>query len=142
MKLYVSTKTLTLEDGDHEIVLSALDKQYIGYNYMVDSDKVIKKDKKFLVREQNTWDSFPLYEIIDNKLVDLDYTKYSYFIGTKRRRQIAKKIMQQFNPSAEAKILRTTLKCIMDTLNIEYPDSFIRYNNKIEEIINKNLKEK
>ena len=53
---------------------------------------------------------------------------------------LASKINELFNQPAEAKILRKTLRYIMDTLDIEYPDFFKKYNDKIEEIINKNLK--
>lgn len=142
MKLYINTKTLTLEDGVHEIVLSVSDEYRDGHDFIINSDKLIKEDEKFIVREQDTWDSFPLYEIVNDELVDFDYSSYSYFTGTKRRKQVSKRITQQFNPSAEAKILRTTLKYIMNTLDIKYPNDFTKYNSKIEEIINKNLKGK
>ena len=94
----------------------------------------------FCVREKNTWWSFPLYEIINDKIIDFDHTQYSYFIGTERRMTLAKKVNKLYNPSSEAKILRKTFKYIMDTLNIEYPDFFKKYNDKIEDIINKNPK--
>ncbi|MBA7539979.1 hypothetical protein ES705_32268 [subsurface metagenome] len=147
---------------EHEIILNISDEKFYGYDKLIelsDDDKFIKdtlkteykKDEKgkktkeiehkqFMVREQKTWNSFPLYEIIDDKIVDFDYSKYAYFFGTNRRMALAGKINELFNQPSEAKILRKTLKYIMDTLAIEYPDFFKKYNDKVEEIINKNPK--
>ncbi len=140
MKLYVNTKTLTLEDGDHELILFAHNKKFDGYDFFIDSKEIETKDGVFIVREQDTWDSFPLYEVVNGKLIDFDYSNYEYFTNAKRRNRIARKINKQFNRPAEAKILRKTLKYIMDTFEIEYPDFFRKYNKKVEEIINKNPK--
>jgi len=141
MKLYVSTKTLTLEDGDHELILFAHNKKFDGYDFLVESKEIKVEDNKFIVREQDTWDSFPLYEVINGELVDFDYSNYEYFTNAQRRNRIARKINKQFNRPAEAKIVRKTLKYIMDTLDIEYPDFFRKYNKKVEDIINRNPKE-
>ncbi|GAH43526.1 unnamed protein product, partial [marine sediment metagenome] len=81
-----------------------------------------------------------MYEIKDGKIIPFDYKQYVYFAGTDRRMILAAKIKQLYNPSSEAKILRKTLKYIMDTLAIEYPDFFKKYNDKIEAIINRNPK--
>ena len=93
-----------------------------------------------MVREQETWWSFPKYEIIDDKIIPFEYENYAYFTRTKRRIALASKINEQYNLFAEIKILRKTLKYIMDTLNIEYPDFFKKYNDKIEGLISKNPK--
>lgn len=166
MRLYVDVKKMTFEEEnngiEHEIILRVLDRECLCYDYMIelpdddvfivntleiefekdkegnDNDEI--KSKMFCVREKNTWWSFPLYEIINDKIIDFDHTQYSYFIGTERRMTLAKKVNKLYNPSSEAKILRKTFKYIMDTLNIEYPDFFKKYNDKIEDIINKNPK--
>lgn len=164
MKLYIDTKLMTFEEDniEHEIILKVSDEEFYGYDRLIelsDDDKFIqdtlnifyKKDdkgkdtkeidyKEFVIREQQTWNSFPLYEIIDGKIVSFDYNKYDYFANTDRRIALAFKINDLYNPSAEAKILRKTFKYIMDILNIEYPDFFRKYNDKVETIINKNPK--
>ena len=90
----------------------------------------------FDVRERLSWYGYPLYELKNNEIIDFDYTKYDYFIDTKRRNILAEKIKRNYNPSAENKLLRKTLKKILDHLGIE-DDDFIRYNNKVESIIKK-----
>lgn len=164
MKLFINTKKITFgEDNiEHEIILRIDDVEFYGYDIQIelpDNDKFIKdtlkiiykKDKnekdtkevdhkEFIVREQQTWNSFPLYEIVDGEIVSFDYTQYQYFADTDRRIALAFKITDLYNPPSEAKILRKTFKYIMDTLNIEYPDFFKKFNNKIEAIINKNPK--
>lgn len=144
---------------EHEIILSVSNVKFLGYDLAIsleDDDKFIenalkieyKKDKEgmdiignkqFKVRVDG-WNAFPLYEIIDEKIVSFDYIKYSYFANTDRRMVLAGKINELFNTPSEAKILRKTLKYIMDNLNIPYPDFFKKYNDKIEMIINKNPK--
>lgn len=166
MKIFISTKSMTFNEEnnliEHEIITGALDKEFYGYDRLIelpDDDKFIKdtlkiiykKDKEgkgrkeierkaFFIREQKTWNSFPLYEIVDDKIIKFDYTKYSYFTNTNRRMSLATKINELYNPPSEAKIFRKTLKYIMDTLGIEYPDNFKKYNDKLEAIINKNPK--
>jgi len=162
MKLYISTKKITL-DIEHEIVLMVSDKEFYGYDILIelpDKDKFIKKtldikykkdkddketkeieSKEFKVREQITWHSFPLYEIIDGKIVDFDYTKYQYFINTDRREALSDKINSMYNLSSVIKIQRKTLKKILDHLGIE-DEGFEKYNTKIEQIIIHNPKEK
>jgi len=161
MKLYISTKKMTFDDNtEHEIVLFVKNKEFWDYDVSVEvDDKFIedtlkifyKKDKKgndteeidhkeFIIREQKTWHSFPLYEIVNEKIVGFDYSKYSYFANTDRRSKLASKISELYNPPSEAKITRKTLKIILDKLGMEYPDFFKKYNNKIEAIINKNPK--
>lgn len=163
MKLYINTKKITLEDNtEHEIILRINDKEFYGYDVLIELPKdnkfikntlkiEYKRDKEgreideieykaFVIREQKTWWSFPLYELKDGKIVKFDYKKYAYFTNTDRRNILAEKINALYNPSSEAKILRKTFKYIMDNLNIEYPDFFKKYNQKVEEIINKNPK--
>jgi len=166
MKLYINITKMNFEEDDieHNIIRRMLDEEFFGYDEMVelpDDDKFIKdtlkiiykKDKKgedtkeierraFLIREQKTWWSFPLYELKDDKIISFDYTKYSYFTNTNRRMALARKINQLYNPSAEMKILRKALRFIMDELKLNYPDEFSIMDKKIEEIIKKNPKEK
>lgn len=150
------------DDIEHEIILSVRIKEFQGYDVSVEGDdkfiedtlKIFyKKDKKgndtdeidykeFIIREQKTWHSFPLYEIVDEKIIDFDYSKYAYFANTDRRARLARKINELYNPPSEAKILRKTFKYIMDTLGILYPEFFAQYDEKVEEIIEKIPKEK
>ena len=141
------------------------DTEFLTYDEMVelpDDDKFIKdtlkriykKDKKgedteeiesilFDVKEKKSWWGFPLYELKDGKIVPFDYTQYAYFANTDRRNMLASRIngiSGIYTPSGEKKILRKTLKYIMDILDIGYPDFFKKYNDKIEAIINKNPK--
>ena len=147
---------------EHEIILKVTDKEFYGYDVkleLLDDDKFIrdtlkifyKKDKEgkdteeidykeFVIREQQTWNSFPLYELVGKKIIPFNYKVYQYFINTDRRMALAFKINDLYNSSSEAKIVRKTLKNIMDTLNIEYPDFFKKYNDKIETLISKNPK--
>lgn len=164
MKLYLSIKKMTFEEDsiEHNIINGVLDKEYLGYDEMIelpDNDKFIKDTLKiiykkdgdgkdteeidrriFFVKEQKTWWSFPLYELKDNKIKLFDYTKYNYFANTGRRNMLARKMNQLYNPPSELKRLRKTLKYIMDNLNIPYPDFFEKYNEKVEAIINRNPK--
>ncbi len=141
MKLYAETKSMTLEDGEYELILRVSEEEFFGYDRIIES-KILSKNKegKYIVREQKSWWSFPLYEIKENKIIDFDYIKYNYFLNTDRRNRLAFKIKELYNPASEFKILRKTLKYIMDTLNIPHPDFFEKYNRKIEEVINKNPK--
>ena len=163
MKLYIDTKLMIFENEvEHEIILKVTDEEFYGYDYKIelpDDDKFIKdtlkifykkddkgKDteeidhKEFMIREQQTWNSFPLYEIVGGKIIKFDYTKYDYFANTDRRMALAFKINDLYNPSSEAKIFRKTLRYLIDNLDIEYPNFFKKYNDKIEDIINKNPK--
>lgn len=166
MKLYIDTKKLNFEEEDnlieHEIILNVSDKKFYGYDISVNlknDDKFIKDTLKieykrneegkktdeidykgFVIKEQETWNSFPLYEIVDEEIIPFDYSRYAYFVNTDRRVVLAFKINDLYNYSSEAKVLRKTFKYIMDTLDIGYPDFFKKYNDKIEEIINKNPK--
>jgi len=163
MKLYISfTKMDFEEDGiEHNIIRGMSDKEFLTYDEMVEfpnDDKFIKKvykevykkdkagkdtkeieSKMFLIKEG--WEGLPLYEFKDGEIISFDYKKYAYFAGTARRGMLKKRISQIYNPPAEAKILRKTLKYMMGNLNIPYPDYFKKYNDKIEEIINKNPKD-
>ena len=164
MKLYIASKLMNFaEDNiEHEIILRVSDEEFYGYDLIVDlpdNDKFIKntlkirykkdkegkdtdeiEDKQFIVREQKTWYSFPLYEIIGNEIVDFDCTKYAYFSGTDRRMALAGRINELYNSPSELKILRKALKRILDHIGI-VDDNFEKYNSKIEAIINKNPKE-
>jgi len=165
MKLYVNIKKLNFEEEnnliEHEIILSVSDKEFYGYDiilelpddnkFIKDTLKIIyKKDKEgkdteeieskvFVVREQDTWNSFSIYEIISGKIVSFNYMRYQYFANTNRRVSLAKKINQLYNPPSEAKLVRKALKIILDKLSIDYPE-FQKYYDKIEDIINKNPK--
>jgi len=153
--------TFNEEDNliEHEVILSVSDLEFYGHDLIVDlkdDDKFIKdtlkikhekdekgkdfiKDKQFRVRADG-WNAFPLYEIVDGEIVSFDYKKYNYFTNTDRRISLAFKINDLYNPPSEAKILRKTLKYIMDELKLNYPDNFSIMNKKIEEIIKKNPK--
>lgn len=166
MKLYINTKKMDfIEENneiEHEIIVNATEIEIYGYDFMFEfsnNDKFIKdtlkitykKDKNgkdtekienkiFIVREQETWWSFPIFEIIEGKIVNFNYNKYAYFSRTDRRMILAKKINQLYNIPSELKMLRKTFKYIMDILNIEYPGFFKRYNEKVEDIIDRNPK--
>ena len=121
MKLYLETKLMTLEDGNHEIILRAKDKEFLGYDRIANSDILSKnKEGKYVIREQKTWWSFPLYELKNGKIVLFDYTQYAYFTGADRRNMLAAKINELYNPSAEAKLVRKTLKKILNQKFFEY----------------------
>ena len=165
MKLYINTKQMTfLEEQneiEHNIILRINDIEFYGHDLVIDlpdDDKFINdtlkieykkdkdgkdtdeiEDKQFIVREQKTWNSFPLYEVINNGIVDFDYTNYAYFADTDRRMALAQKVNALYNPPSEAKIIRKTLKKILDHLGIE-DESFEKYNNKVETIIKNNPK--
>jgi len=163
MKLYINTKKMVFDEDniEHEIILNIQDEEFYGYDKIIelpDDDKFIKdtlkikykkdkdnkdtdeiEDKQFIVREQKTWNSFPLYEVINNGIVDFDYTNYAYFADTDRRIALAQKVNALYNPPSEAKILRKTLKKILDHLGIADED-FLKYNNKVETIIKNNPK--
>ena len=134
--MYIQLKTLTLEDGEHELVLNASDKSFLGYDIEIKTTIIEKKDDKYIVREQLTWESFPIYEFKDNEIIDFDYAQYGYFKGTERRKVLSGKIKKQYNPQTENKIMRKTLKKILDNLGLK-DEAFERYNNKVESIIKK-----
>lgn len=143
---------------EHEIILVVSDIEFYGYDLIMnlkDNDKFIKdtlkikyekdkkgkdviRDKQFKVRADG-WDAFPLYEIVDGKIIDFNYIKYDYFANTDRRMTLAFKISDLYNPSSEAKILRKTLKRMLDYLELK-DDEFEKYNTKINNLINKNPK--
>lgn len=140
MKLYIETKSMTLEDGEHELILRVSEEEFFGYDKIIESDILFKDEEdKYIVREQKSWWNFPLYEIKNDKIVNFNYTKYSYFLNTERRNRLAFKIKELYNPSSEAKILRKTLKKILDHLGI-IDEKFEKYNTKVSEIIEKNPK--
>ena len=159
MKLYLDTKKMTFNEEEnkieHEIIISIFEKDFIGCDYSINLsansqfikdtlkiDKIGKDNKEirqFKVRA-NGWDAFPLYELKNKKIISFDYTKYSYFANTNRRVSLGLKINDLYNPSSELKTLRKTLKYIMETLGIEYPDFFDKYNTKVGKIIEKNPK--
>ena len=139
--MYIQTKTLTLEGKEYEVVINASDKIFLGYDIEIETDIIKKKDDKYIVREQLTWDSLPIYEVRNNEVIEFDYTKYSYFTEMERRKVLSRKIRKQYNPSSELKIIRKTLKTILDYLEIA-DEGFLKYNNKVESIIKKIPKEK
>ena len=147
MKLDINTKKMTFDEEnneiEHEIILNVQNKEFYGYDVSIESDdKFIEdtfKDNEFEIREQKTWNSFPLYKIVDGKIVKFNWKNYSYFSGTDRRNMLASKINEIFSLSSELKILRKTLKFILDKSELDYPE-FTMMNNKIEEVIKKNPK--
>lgn len=163
MKLYLEITKMDFEEDDieHNIIRKIRDKEFLGYDEMVelpDDDKFIKdtlkiiykKDKDgketkeienkiFLIKEQKTWYSFPLYELKNGTIIPFDYTRYAYFANTDRRNMLARKINELYNPPSEAKILRKAIKIIFDNLNIECLE-FQKYYNRVEDIIKKNPK--
>ena len=162
MRLYLAITKMDFEEDDieHNIIRGMSDKEFLTYDEVVElpnNDKFIKnvvritykKDKNskdtkeieskiFLIKED--WEGLPLYEFKNGKIIPFDYTKYAYFAGTRRRGMLKKRISEIYNPPSEKKMLRKTLKYIMDILDIEYPDFFKKYNDKIERIINENPK--
>ena len=162
MKLYLAITKMDFEEDDieHNIIRGMSDKEFLTYDAIVkypNNSQFIKnvvritykKDKNgkdtkeieskiFLIKEG--WEGLPLYEFKNGEIIPFDYTKYAYFAGTRRRGMLKKRISETYNPPSEKKILRKTLKYIMDTLDVEYPDYFKKYNDKIERIINKNPK--
>lgn len=152
MKLYLEiTKMNFVEDDiEHNIIRGILNEEFLGYDEIIelpDNDKFIedtlrgtKEGIVFDIREKDTWWGYPLYELKNGRIISFDYTRYKYFTDTNRRNMLARRINQLYNPSSEIKILRRTLKYIMDVLNMEYPDNFRKYNNKVEAIINRNPK--
>ena len=165
MKLYLSITKMNFEEDniEHNIIRGMLGKEFAGYDETIelpDDDKFIKdtmkivykKDKKgedteeieskqFIIREQKTWWSFPLFELKNGKIIDFDYTKYSYFQNTERRNMLAFKISELYNISGELKILRETINYILKELKLDIPDNYDKMNKKIEEVIKKNPKE-
>lgn len=155
---------MTFEEDniEHEIILVVGDKEFYGYDYEIelpDDNKFIKdtseiiykknkdgndtdkiENRMFIVTEKETFFSFPLYEIVNNEIILFDYKKYNYFLNHERRFALGRKINREYNLYAENKIQRKTLKYIMETLLIPYPDFFEKYNIKVEEIIEKNPK--
>ena len=142
MKLYLETKLMTLEDGEHEIILRTDDKEFFGYDRIINSDILSKNEEDiYIVKEQETWWSFPLYEFKNDEIIPFDYTKYDYFVNTDRRMALAEKINILYNAPSELKILRETLKYIMDELHLNYPIDYDIMNSKINALIAKNPKE-
>ena len=119
---------------EHEIILNISDKEIFGYDHCLD----MEWDFDTKIRADG-WYSFPLFEYKNDKIVSFDYTRFSYFSGTDRRVALAGKINELYNTSSEAKILRKSLKKILDHLGI-VDESFEIYNTKVEAIIKKNPK--
>ena len=149
MKLYIDVKEMEfIEDGiEREIITRIKNIEFLHYDYILelpDNDTFIKDtfnedDSTFRVREGDTWWSFPLYQIIAGEIVPFDYTQYQYFTDTDRRMALAKKVGKLYNPSSEAKMLRTTMKRLLDNLGI-IDEKFERYNTKVERVVEKNPK--
>ena len=141
MKLYIETKFMDFEDGEHELILRVSEEEFLGYDKIIESDILSKnEEEKYIVREQKSWWSFPLYEIKDKKITDFDYTKYAYFQNTERRNMLASKIDELYNISGELKILRETINYMLKELKLDIPDNYDKMNKKIEEVIKKNPK--
>ena len=134
--IYLLTKKMEFEEDniEHEIILNISDKEIFGYDYCLD----VEWDFDTEIRADG-WYSLPLFEYKDGEIISFDYTRFSYFSGTDRRVALAGKINELYNTSSEAKILRKTLKKILDHLGI-VDESFEKYNTKVDNIINKNPK--
>ena len=139
MKLYIDTKKMTFEEEAsgiiHEIILRVLDEKYLCYDYMVklpDDDKFIEDTLEIEYKKDKEGNNT---EEIKSKM----FRVRENFVDTDIRMILTKKINKLYNPSSEAKISRKTLKIILDKLNIECPE-FQKYNDKIEDIINRNPK--
>ena len=155
---------MTFDDGiEYKIINGMSDKEFPCYDVVIDipdDDKFIKdtmqivykKDEKgnetdeiesrwFITKEQETWYNYPLYQLKDNKIIPFDYTRHKYFTDTERRVSVAEKIGHVYNSSSEIKLLRKTLKTMLDHLGI-VDEGFEKYNDKIETLINKNPKDK
>ena len=59
--------TFDEDNIEREIVLNISDNEFYGYDYIID------KPAEFAIREKDTWNSFPLYEIINGEIVGFDY---------------------------------------------------------------------
>jgi len=147
---------------EHNIIYSMNNRIFYGYDILIelpDNDKFIKnnlkiiykKDKQdkdtkeidyeyFNIKEEKTWWNFPKFEVVGGEIIPFDWEKYQYFQNTNRRMILASKINRMYNKSSEKKILRKTIKYLMDELNIPYPDFFKKYNDKIEAVIENNKK--
>ena len=146
MLVYLEIKNMTFEEEtdsiNHQIITYASKEKIDGFDEVIETKRKlmeIEDDTCFITREQNTWFSFPLYELKDGKIIDFDYTKYQYFADSDRREMLVGKISDLYNAPSEAKILRKTLKKILDHLGIADED-FLKYNNKVETIIKNNPK--
>jgi len=134
--MYIQTKTLTLENIEHEVVLKASDTSFLAYDVEIETDIIEKKDGKYIVREQETWDSLPIYEIVDGNVMNFNPYDYVYFTKMKRRKALSGKIRKQYNLSAEIKTMRKTLNKILKHIELK-DESFDKYNKKVENIIEK-----
>ena len=134
--MYIQLKTLTLEDGDHEVVLNASDEFFLAHDIEIDCDIIKKRNDKYIVREQETWDSLPIYEIVDGNVMNFNPYDYVYFTKMKRRKALSGKIRKQYNLSAEIKTMRKTLNKILKHIELK-DESFDKYNKKVENIIEK-----
>jgi len=143
MKIYLEIREMTFEDNiEHQIILRASKEDFDASDEVIETEYKLEETedgKHFITREQKTWFSFPLYELKDGKIKDFDYTKYQYFADSDRREMLVGKISDLYHPSSEAKILRKTLKKILDHLGIE-DNNFEKFNTKVEKIIAKNPK--
>ena len=133
---------MDFEDGEHELILRVSEEEFLGYDKIIESDILSKNEEgKYIVREQKSWWSFPLFELKNSKIIDFDYTKYAYFQNTERRNMLASKIGELYNISGELKVLRETINYMLKELKLDIPDDYDKMNKKIEEIIKKNPKE-
>lgn len=144
MLVYLEIRNMTFEDNiEHQIILRASKEDFSGSDETIETEFGLEETedgKHFITREQKTWFSFPLYELKNGKIRNFDYTKYQYFADSDRREMLVGKISDLYHPSSESKIIRKTLKKILDHLEITDED-FEKYNNKIKAIINKNPKD-
>ena len=143
MLVYLEIRNMTFEDNiEHQIILRASKEDFSGCDETIETEFELEETENgehFITREQKTWFSFPLYELRNSKIRNFDYTKYQYFADSDRREMLVGKISDLYHPSSESKIIRKTLKTILDHLEIT-DEGFEKYNTKIEELISKNPK--
>ena len=147
MLIYLEIRNMTFKEEDdsinHEIVIRADKETFDGYDRIAKVKagalKISDNGISFVMKEQNTWYNFPLYEYENGEIIDFDYTKYLYFADTERRVRLVDKISDLYHPSSEAKIIRRTLKIILNHLGM-VDEKFEKYDTKVEAIIKNNPK--
>ena len=144
MLVYLEIRNMTFEEDniEHQIILRASKENFNGYDKAIETKRKLEETEDgehFVTREQKTWFSFPLYELKNDEIKDFYYTKYQYFADSDRREMLVGRISDLYHPSSEAKIIRNTLKTILDHLGIT-DEKFEKYDTKVEAIIKNNPK--
>jgi hypothetical protein len=166
MKIYLELKPMTFEEENNEIehclIFGAREEYFYGYDEILELPEnhwFIKKARKevyrkniltgknegidyiqYVTKEQKSWYNYPLYELKNGEIIEFDFTEYQYFSNTDRRIMLGRKVSRQYNISAELKILREAIKNIAEQTGIKNNkelELFNKYNNRVENIINK-----